>query len=455
MEETANPVADIAAVADAPAVTRRILFLQGMATDFFARLGRALARRGHDVYRINFNGGDRLFWPWPGAVDYRDDLPEWPSFFERFLGERRITDIVLFGDCRPLHRVAIRFALSRRLAVHVFEEGHLRPNWVTLEQSGVNASSCLPRDPAWYRAQGRALPPWEDGAPVRSSFLRRAAMDVLYNLAGTALVWRYPYYRTHRLWPFYVEYASWLRRIARSPLTRLQRTAALQRIATGGTPYFVFPLQLEGDSQIRHRSPHGRMAPVIEQVIASFAAHAPADALLVVKEHPLDNAVKNWRSIVRRIAMRAGVRERVIYVAGGNLEALLGNSSGVVTVNSTTGFLGLSLSRPVIALGRALYDMRELTFRGGLDDFWRERSPPDPEIFDAFRRVVAHRTQLNGGFFSGSGVRLAVGAAVARIEGSPLDRAPADASTGMSTGIPAPFEGSLPRTVSAVQPVAR
>jgi capsular polysaccharide export protein len=454
MKETANPVAEIAAVAEAPAVARRILFLQGMATDFFARLGRALARRGHDVYRINFNGGDRLFWPRPGAVDYRGDLSEWPGFFERFLSERRITDIVLFGDCRPLHRVAIRFALSRRLAVHVFEQGYLRPNWVTLEQGGVNANSWLPRDPAWYREQGRALPPWEDGAPVHSSFLRRAALDVLYNLACTALVWLYPHYRTHRLWPFYVEYASWLRRIARSPLTRLQRAAALHRIATGGTPYFVFPLQLEGDSQIRHHSLHGRMAPVIEQVLASFAAHAPSDALLVVKEHPLDNALKNWRSIVRRFAMQVGVRPRVVYIAGGNLEALLGNNSGVVTVNSTAGFLALSLGRPVIALGRALYDMPELTFQGGLDDFWRELSPPDTETFDAFRRVVAHRTQLNGGYFSGSGVRLAVAAAVARIEASPLDRAPADAATGVSLAIPPPVEGSPARAASAVKSVA-
>src|SRR5205823_4760952 len=36
---------------------RSFLFLQGMATRFFERLGQALIERGHAVYRVNFNGG--------------------------------------------------------------------------------------------------------------------------------------------------------------------------------------------------------------------------------------------------------------------------------------------------------------------------------------------------------------------------------------------------------------
>jgi capsular polysaccharide export protein len=42
--------------------TRSFLFLQGLASWFFDRLGRTLAERGHSVHRVNFNGGDRLFW---------------------------------------------------------------------------------------------------------------------------------------------------------------------------------------------------------------------------------------------------------------------------------------------------------------------------------------------------------------------------------------------------------
>src|SRR5438105_14866683 len=44
---------------------RSFLFLQGLATRFFERLGRALADRGYAVHRVNFNGGDRAFWRLP------------------------------------------------------------------------------------------------------------------------------------------------------------------------------------------------------------------------------------------------------------------------------------------------------------------------------------------------------------------------------------------------------
>ena len=97
-------------------------FLQGMATRFFERLGQALAGRGHAVSRVNFNGGDRAFWRLPGAVDFCGRPEEWPEFLDRLIVERAISDIILFGDCRPLHRapsasprgVHCEFTWSRR-----------------------------------------------------------------------------------------------------------------------------------------------------------------------------------------------------------------------------------------------------------------------------------------------------------------------------------------------------
>jgi len=85
---------------------RSFLFLQGMATRFFERLGQTLIERGYAVYRVNFNGGDRAFWRLPGAVDFCGRPEEWPEFLDRLIVERAISDIILFGDCRPLHRAA-------------------------------------------------------------------------------------------------------------------------------------------------------------------------------------------------------------------------------------------------------------------------------------------------------------------------------------------------------------
>jgi capsular polysaccharide export protein len=400
---------------NAPA-PRNFLFLQGMATRFFARLGAALADRGHAVHRVNFNGGDRLFWPLSGAVDYTGDLKGWPDFLERLLSGRQVTDIILFGDCRPLHREAIRVAILRGILVHVFEEGYLRPNWITLEPGGVNGHSSLPRDPAWFRAAAADLPPWDGGLEVRGSFFRRATEDVAYNVATVLLEWRYPNYCTHRPWHPFVEYAGWLRRFATRPLAKRRSALSEAVLQAGARPHYLFPLQLDCDSQIRQHSPFGRLQPALETVIASFARHAPPDSLLVVKEHPLDNGIRNWRRQSLRLADEAGVGHRLVYLERGDLVATLQGSLGVVTVNSTVGFLALSFGIPLIALGEAIYDMPRLTFQDGLDRFWREGAPPDPTTFDDFRRVTAARTQVNGGFFSPLALARAVAGSVERME---------------------------------------
>ena len=193
---------------------RAFLFLQGMATRFFERLGQALTARGHAVHRINFNGGDRAFWRLPQAIDFSGRAEDWPEFLDQLIVDRAISDVILFGDCRPLHRAAIRVAEQRSLRIHVVEEGYLRPDWITFEEGGVNGNSALPRDPGWYLERARSLPPWSDPPPVPGSFRRRAVEDVRYTMASMAGMWRFPHYATHR--PYYqlIEYAGWVRRLA-------------------------------------------------------------------------------------------------------------------------------------------------------------------------------------------------------------------------------------------------
>ena len=405
---------------------RSFLFLQGMATRFFQKLGQALDKMGYDVHRVNFNGGDLLFGSLKGTVSFSQDLALWPKYLEDKLVEWNVTDIILFGDCRPLHKEAVRLATLRGVRVYVVDEGYIRPNWVTVEKGGVNGNSSLPRDPSWYRNAVLDVPEWDPGVPVVGSFRRRAFEDVAYNVASVALRWRFLKYRTHRPWHPFVEYAGWLRQFARKPAAKRRTDRGMHRIMTGKRPFYFFPLQLDCDSQIRNHSSFGRIAPSIEFVIKSFAAKAPSEAMLAIKEHPLDNALTNWRAMVEQVAAAAGVGDRIVYLEGGDLDALIKKCKGVVLVNSTVGFLALSYSKPVIAMGEAIYDMPDLTFQGSLDAFWANGAPPDPATFDAFRRVAVARTQVNGGFFSKKGLALAVEGTVQRLKTSMQDvRVPA------------------------------
>lgn len=399
---------------------RTVLLLQGLMGPLFRRLGQGLIHAGHKVYKVNFNGGDRFFWRLPGGIDYRGSLADWPAAFERMLRERGVTDVALFGDCRAHHMPAIKVCRDLGVPVHVFEEGYVRPDWVTLELGGVNGHSSLPRDPAWYRTTAASLPPVPPHRQVPSSFRRRAAEGLAYNLADLATRWYYPHWTNHRPWHPLVEGMGWLRKLRRRKESQAAAARLLARLEHTPDPYFLFPLQLDSDAQIRLHSPFAGIADALRLVIGSFAAHAPPNARLVVKEHPLDNGVRDWRQETFDIATLFGVAERIDYLGWGDIVPVTRRARGVVTINSTSGTLALVEGVPVVALGHAIYDIADITFQGGLDAFWTNPTAPDAATFAAFRRVLIERCLIPGGFFSEEALSKVVRHAIARFEGRPI-----------------------------------
>ena len=399
---------------------RTVLLLQGLMGPLFRRLGQELIRSGHSVYKINFNGGDRLFWRLPNGIDYRGSLEDWPAMLERTIREHGITDVALFGDCRDHHMPATRLCRELGVPVHVFEEGYIRPDWVTLELGGVNGHSSLPHDPVWYRETAAALSPVPAHSQVHSSFRRRATEGLIYNAADVLTRWRYPHWTNHRPWHPVVEGMGWWRKLRRSKEREASSAELIARLAASGEPYFLFPLQLNSDAQIRLHSPFAGIAGALKLVIRSFAEHAPANMRLVVKEHPLDNGVRDWQQETADTASLFGVADRVDYLAWGDIVPVAQRSRGVVTINSTSGTLALAMGVPVVALGQAIYDMPDITFQGGLDAFWRNPVAPDAETFAAFQRVLVERCLIPGGFFSEEALDKVVRHAVARFEGKPL-----------------------------------
>ena len=399
---------------------RTVLMLQGLMGRLFRRLGQGMIRAGHEVYKANFNGGDKLFWRLPNGIDYRGSLSDWPDALAAIIRERAITDVTLFGDCRPHHAVAIKVCREMGIPVHVFEEGYIRPDWVTLELGGVNGHSSLPRDPAWYRATAATLPPVPEHRQVASSFRRRATEALAYNTADVLTRWHYPHWSNHRPWHPLVEGMGWLRKLRRRRTAIADSAALLARIEGSDHPYFLFPLQLDSDAQIRLHSPFAGIADALRLVVRSFAANAPANTRLVVKEHPLDNGVRNWKQEAEDVAELFGVADRIDYLSWGDIVPVARRAQGVVTINSTSGTLAVAMGVPTIALGQAVYDIPEITFQGDLDAFWQDPQAPDEETFAAFRRVLIERCLIPGGFFSEEALDKVVRHAIARLEGGML-----------------------------------
>lgn len=410
-------------------MTRTFLFLQGPPGPFFAQLSRALAAHGARCVRINLNGGDRADWPVAAgaAVDYGDGPAAWPAFLAAHLTREGVTDLILFGDCRPFHRAAGEVARAAGVAVSVFEEGYIRPDWITLERDGVNGHSRLPRVPDAYLAHAATLPAVPHLPPIPASFRRRAWEAMRYYAAAWALAHRHGGYRAHRPDAVTAEAAGWALRLLGRPMARARSALAMR--ALRGRACFVLPLQLDSDHQIRTHSAFAGMEQAIAHVLASFAAHAPDDAVLLVKEHPLDNGLRAWRRIVRAAARRGGIGARVLFVEHGHIDRMVAQARGVVTVNSTTGTLALAAGTPVVVLGHAVYDVPGLTHQDGLDAFWRDPRAPQVELYEAFRRVLVARCLLRGGFSSVAGRAHLVPLAAARLlAGDAADAAPLRAS---------------------------
>ena len=76
-------------------------------------------------------------------IAHTDSLEAWPTALGKIIAEKSITDIVLYGDTRPVHAEAIKLAKGLGSRVHVFEEGYLRPCWVNYERGGADGNSRL------------------------------------------------------------------------------------------------------------------------------------------------------------------------------------------------------------------------------------------------------------------------------------------------------------------------
>jgi capsular polysaccharide export protein len=393
---------------------RAFVFLQGPPGPFFRLLGEEMTRQGLTVHRINVSGGDRLDWP-DGAVNFRGRYSEWPVFFDKFLRENRITDLLLYGDCRPYHLAAHGVAALRNVRTHVLEEGYLRPHWMTLEPEGVNARSTLSRDKNWLFTAAPLLPPEPDLAPVTASFRRRARDSYWYYHHVFTGRLAYPHYRSHRSTPILKEGFGWLWKFWRERNAAREADNVLRQLE--GTPMVVLPLQLSGDYQIRAHSPFPDMQSAASYVIESFAAYAPSEMHLLLKAHPMDCSFFNWPRFVRQHAKRLGLERRLHFVDGGDLDRMAREARGLVCVNSTSATLALANDTPVCTLGDAIYDLPGLTHQRHLDTFWSNPTAPEPGLYPAFRRVLVDRCLVRGGLASESAVSTLIASMVARLCG--------------------------------------
>lgn len=383
------------------------LFLQGPPGIFARTVADELELVGCQTLRINLCPGDLLNWHDHRCTSYRGSLLAWPAWLEAYCRGKGVTDIVYYADRQPYHVAAAEVGERLGLTCCTYEFGYLRPDWITLERVGMSAHSRFPNRPEQILAAAKGLPPVDLEARYKFLFVQEAFQEVVYNMSNVLFPLLYPNYRRDK---FYHPWADYLNIIPRLALARNRDRIAshlIDDVIAAGCPYYVFPLQLQSDYQLRYNSPFDHIAEAAEKVIRSFAKAAPVASRLVFKVHPLDNGIEPWRKILRTTARRYGVKKRVYVIDGGNLDILLRNAAGALTINSTTGLHSLRVGCPTKVLGIAMYDIEGLTCQKPIDEFWRDGSRPDPALLDALERLLAATIQVKGCFYTDKGRRAA------------------------------------------------
>lgn len=383
----------------------RFLLLQGPIGHFFKTLAQWLERQGKQCTKINFNFGDEHFFP-PGyaseVIGYTSTLEHFEQYLSDLVQRKQIQSIVCFGDNRYYHVVAKRIAARFDLTFWAFEEGYFRPHFITLEKDGVNDFSTLPRTADYYLTHGADLLMPEEPTPVASGFWPVARLATRYYTKAYWNRQKYPHYKHHRLLNINYYIRLWVISGIKRLRYWLEDANFAKRVERGEFgEFFVLPLQVYDDSQVRVHSDFATVQDFLTHVLTSFAEHAPAHLRLIVKHHPMDRGFVDYSQVIKQFKQQyPALKGRLFYIHDVAMPVFLRHGKGMVTLNSTSGISALIHAMPVLTLGRASYNIPGLTYQGALDDFWANPGQPDAQLFSAFQRLHMNKTQINGNFYS-------------------------------------------------------
>ena len=377
---------------------KNVLLLQGPMGNFFKRLDDVLQKNGANTFRVGFNAGDSFFSHRDNYTPFRGKPEEYAAFIKEYMQKKEISLVFLFGDCRFYQSVTIQIAKEMGIAVYVFEEGYVRPNYITMELYGVNGFSAVPKEPSFYKSYEsvKELSPQD----VHPSHFAMVMSAITYYLVANLFSFRYPHYQHHRDFCAIKEGFYGVRNVVRKMIYKVQERGMEKRIEGElSRKYFFIPLQTHNDFQVLTHSPYDSIEAFIVEILASYAQSGREEKLLF-KHHPVDRGRRNYARFIALHAKRLGIKEKVIVLHDTHLPTILKHAKGTVTINSTVGLSSLYHKTPVKVMGNAIYDIEGLTNKTcSLSEFWHSQQKVDKELFEKFRSFIIENTQLNGSFY--------------------------------------------------------
>ena len=383
---------------------KEILFLQGPMGNYFRKLQLKLSKN-NNVFRIGFNKGDEFFSLKNNFYPFKDCPNQWRAYISSFLKRKKIQIIFLFGDCRFYHKIAIEETKKLNVDTYVFEEGYIRPNYITLEKNGVNFYSEIIKERSDILNQIKAnnnLLQADKNFPKNKIFLKMAFQSFLYYLISNIYSFQYLNYIHHREFNVLKEL-----QYAVINVYRLIKNKILEFNFEKNckykfqNKYYLIPLQTHNDFQIKVHSKYKSIEDFIEEVLVSFSDFATADKYIFFKHHPIDRGRKNYYKTIKNIAKQLNIESRVKIIYDVNLPILLKNAIGTIVINSSVGFSSLYHRTPVLCLGKSIYDIEGLTIKNiHLNQFWNSKLKVNYDNYKKFRNFLIQKTQIKDSFYA-------------------------------------------------------
>lgn len=390
---------------------KNILLLQGFVGTFFTIFARFLSKNGCDVFKINFHWGEHVFFHGKNTALYNGGLNVWAQYITNFIKEKNIQQIFLVGAHKVYHEIAIQIAKDFDVDVYVFDEGYIRPNFITLEKDGVNSETNLSKDPEIYLKSDNYAMPCQ--STVKINLFKYVCVQWWHYFLYTWLLFFYKFYNPDYIHHIYAvehkgdNFFKSIFNFIRLSYVTVQMTCIRPFylkffnnawVKSHSQKFYIVALQINTDSAIsKHSDVHKSVPQFLDEVLASFAKHAPSDTFLLIKHHPHDLGIHNYRKQIIQMAIKCGIESRIRYIYAAHLPTCFDNAKGCIVINSTLGLSALTQNVPTYATSRlAIYNMKGLTNQCSLDEFWQNLEKPSQKLLSKFLNYLIHHTQLLG-----------------------------------------------------------
>ncbi len=375
------------------------LLLIGPIGTFFARLSNFLDKNDVKTYKVLFPLHEYGFHK-SRIIKYSEDVQFFKDFLRKTIIKYKIKHIFMYGNVVIPHRQALDLVkeLNKKgdkIKTHIFELGYMRPNFVTLESSGVNYTSRFLLDKDFYsKKTSYKTYPKPKNHKLRIRKLWKAITFINHCLKNYRIV-----EFEHKLQPkpsfLWFQIKGFLLKFYFKVSEHSIKKKCFEK-----NSFFLVILQVSSDSQLTIGSKIKDNKKFIYKVIKDFARAKLQNINLVFKHHPRDRGYTNYNHEIKKFAKEFGISKNVYYIHDYFLSKIFKNPrcKGTVLINSTVGYQALFHSIPVKALGITPYNFDGLSYQKSLTSFFLNPKKVDQLLFNKFYKYILENSQINGNF---------------------------------------------------------